>query len=185
MIECNLSEKDSLVRRLKIMLIVVLAFVLVAALSLWIYVDSESLTILWISPYRAVVPGEPPASGKVYSLPDGRHLLVLTSKSSKHPEGYCVDLAKRRIGLASVPNYVPLFRSALVHEMTLEGFGFEEEVDADWDVKNGWEEVRVRIRGLANALERLDPSFNPGESTRKMMPIGYQREIILTRGDRE
>ena len=189
MIECGLSQKKSLSRKVKMLVIIlstalITALVLIIAFWAWLEIYMTYSTIVSVSAsYRVTVPGEPPVSARLYWLGSphiggSKDLLVLTSKSSGHREFYWIDVGRREIGLPACPKYVPLLDGAIVDRSTLQGFPQGGELEAEWNKNDG--EVRIRIIGWSDAAERAEPVPDADEATRRQMPIGYQREIIFT-----
>lgn len=188
MIKCKLMRKDSFVRRTK-MIIAILVTAAVTALILisgfWIWfsrICTPEMTLVQLSPaFHAAIPGKSDASARLYSLGRDRYLLVLTSKFSKYPEGYYVNLFHGEIGLPDFPDYIPILKYALVDRRIYDGFPELGALKADWDVKNDRDEVHIRIKGFK--IE--EPGVDDEELMRKNMPIAYQSEIILKKVKKE
>ena len=175
-------------RKVKV-IIVILPTVLVTALVLiggfWLWfsrICTPEMTLVQSSSlYRATIPDKPYASARLYSLGRDQYLLVLTSKSSKHPEGYYVNLFNGKIGLPDFPDYIPLLKYALVDRRIYDGFPQLGAIKADWSVKNDRKEVYIRIKGF----KIKEPGDEDDEEWMKeILPIGYQSEIILTKASK-
>lgn len=143
--------------------------------------------LIWETDHRVLVPKDPAVSGRFYSIGSGRHLLVLSSPSLNRREGYCVNLDTQQIGLPSFSqsSYIPLRRSALVDDVTLQGYPYYGAIEADWQVGSNGQEVRIHIKGFdTDALRSIHPSRDPNDIARfarECMPIGYQKEIALAK----
>jgi hypothetical protein len=157
--------------------------ILVLAGAFYLWINTGEKKLIWASAYRVHVPGDPGASGKLYSLRNGEYLLVLTSPSSKRPEGYHINLDTHEIGLPSFSksSYIPLVRSALVDDETLEGYPFYGTIEANWEVGSDGQEVRIHIKGYADVALQVDPSCDLHELARETIPIGHQKEIVLAK----
>jgi hypothetical protein len=137
--------------------------------------------------YDVSIPGKPAVSAKLYWLGfshlgvtghGGRaHLLVLTSKSSDDREFYYIKINQQEVGLPSCFKYIPLLFGAVVDRSTLSGFPFLGTLKADWE-KNE-REVRMRITGFSDAVQKFDPN-STSEAARRSRPIAYQRVIVFT-----
>lgn len=161
---------------------IVTAALLITGAGLWLSrFWTEYTDVVRRSPYRVVVQGEPTISGTLYRL-DRRaaYLLVLTSKSAQGPEAYYIDFVAERMGLANFPQYVPLGRCALVDRETLDGIYSEAEIEADWDLQEKWREMRIRIKDFIADVYAGHDAAQRAEEGRALIPLGYQREIILT-----
>jgi hypothetical protein len=154
-------------------------------IGFWVWLETymvySTLISIWPS-YRVTIPGQPAITARLYWLGSPRvggaeDLLVLTPKSSGRREFYCIDMSHRKIGLPECPKYVPLFDSAIVDRTTLEGYPLELDLKAEWDENET--EVRIRIMGFSDRA--MKPRPDDDENARRMMPIGYQREIVLTK----
>ncbi len=167
--------------------VLVTALVLMIAFWLWLEIYMTYSTIVSVSAsYRVAVPGKPAVSARLYWLGSPRvgtmnDLLVLTSKSSGHREFYYINVGHCKIGLPGCPKYVPLFGSAIVDRITLEGFPFGGELKAEWNEND--HEVRIRITGFSDVAIKAEggPDLDEKEIAQRQMPIGYQREIIFTK----
>lgn len=193
MVESRLLQKDWLVRKAR-MIVVILSTVLVTALvmiigfCLWLELYMVHSTVVQISPYfHVAVPGEPAVSARLYWLGSPQwgnldELLVLTSKSSGRREFYYIDWDSHEIGLPIHPKYVPLFGTAIIDRVTLQGFPFRGaggELKAEWNENET--EVRIRIIGFTDVYLKAEGISDPDKWARRRMPIGYEREIICTR----
>ena len=162
----------------------VTALVLIIGFWAWLELYMVYSTVVPISPsFHVAVPGEPAVSARLYWLGSPHvgtmnDLLVLTSKSSGHREFYYINVGHRKIGLPGYPKYVPLFGSAIVDRITLEGFPFGGELKAEWNENE--REVHIRIMGFSDVAIKAEAISDPDEVARRRMPIGYQREIIFT-----
>ncbi len=161
----------------------VTALIITVGFCLWFnHVYTVERTIVHLSSlYQAEVLGKPDILARVYSLGARGEgygdVLVLTSKSSEHPEGYIVNVNGRKIGLPSFPDYIPfLNKFAMVDKWVYDGYPYYGELKADWDVKDDGKEVHIRIKGFKD--EELGGTE---ESAKKCMPLAYESEIILTR----
>jgi hypothetical protein len=159
------------------------AILLVGVFLIWVdRVYTEYSTLLRVSPYRVVIPADPGIAGKLYTIGrDSTYLLVLTSRHSRHPEPYHIKLASQEIGVPEFYQYVPLPRSAIIDRCTLDGYPMDTVVAADWEVKNDWREVHIRIRGFLYPLERDVVPVRPDNTIPQMIRLAYQKEIILLR----
>ena len=180
----SLLRKDSFVRKKKMFTTIlvtamVTALILICGFWLWFTrICTPEMTLLQLSrTYHATIPGIPSASAKLYSLGRDRYLLVFKSRSSKYPEGYYLDLFHGEIGLPDFPDYIPLYKYALVDRRIYDGFPDLGALKADLDVKKDKDEVHIRIKGF----KEKESGINDEELMRENMPIGYQNEIILTR----
>jgi hypothetical protein len=195
MIKWKMLQKDSLVRQRK-MLVIILATVLFTTLVLiigfvaWLELYMVYSTVVPISPvFHVAVPGEPAVSARLYRLGSPLvgytyDLLVLTSKSSGHREFYYIDWGHHEIGLPSAHKYVPLFGTAIVDRITLEKFPLGGELKAEWNENES--EVRMRVMGFSDAAVKAEGTSDPDEVVaRRRMPIGYQREIIFTKRQKD
>ena len=159
----------------------VTTLVLIGGFWLWFSkICTPEMTLVQSSSlYRATIPDKPYASARLYSLGRDRYLLVLTAKSSKHPEGYYLDLFSGEIGLPDFPDYIPLLKYALVDRRIYDRFPQLGAIKADWSVKNDRKEVHIRIKGF----KIKEPGDEDDEEWMKeILPIVYQSEIILTKG---
>jgi len=163
------------------------AIVLIIAFVAWFELFMPYRVVVPRSPfYHVAIPGEPPASARLYwlgtpRLGSDRHLLVLKSRYSKRPESYQIDFSKRRIGLPDFPQHIPLFGSAVVNRDTLVGFPLLGELKAEWSDND--RETRIRLIGSSDVANKA-LSHSPEqaeEAARRLIPIGYQREIIFTK----
>lgn len=163
------------------------AVLLVGVLLIWmdrVYTDYS--TLLRLSRYRVVVPADPEIAGRLYTVGrDSTYLLVLTSRHSRHPEAYHIKLASHEIGVPEFNQYIPFFRNAIIDRCTLDGYPIDAIVAADWEVKNDWREVHIRIRGLqyptkGYVLSAGRDSLVPvPETIPDMIQLAHQKEIIL------
>jgi hypothetical protein len=138
---------------------------------------------------RAIVPGEPAISTRLYQLgPYMRFLLVLTSKSPDRLNVYYIDGSSQKIGVPDFGNYRPFRKSALVSWLTCEGYPDDGAVVADWHWINDDHDLRIRVRGLRDnsAPSPLSDMLRPDlaerrvrESVPEMIQLAYGREIIL------
>jgi len=153
--------------------------VLIAGFGLWLHRAWEDSTIVVReAPFQVIIPGEPAASGRLYRLGHGDdYLLVLTSKAAEYPEGYLMKVGTREIGLPDFPQYVRIFKYALIDSSVYDGFPFLGELDAEWIRANGGRELRLRIRGFSDVAQKAEPKTP--DDVREALPIAYQREIII------
>jgi len=161
-----------------IVTVVITAIVIIGGFWIWFSsICTPEMTLVQLSStFRAAIPGKPDASARIYSLGRDRYLLVLMSRSSKHPEGYYLNLNYKEIGLPDFPDYIPLFKYCLVDKRIYDGFPeFSGALKADLDVKNDGEEVHIRIKGFK------DKESGDEELMRENMPIAYQSKIVLTK----
>lgn len=166
------------------------AFITVLMLfgAFYLWINAGEKRLIWESTYRVLVPEDPAVSGRLYETRNGWHLLVLTSPSSEHQEAYYINLDSHQIGSPSFSKsrYIPLRRSALVDYQTLQGYPYYGTIEAEWKMGSDGQEVRIHIKGYdTNPAMHVDPSLDdPNEIvrlSRKRMPIGCQREIVLTK----
>jgi hypothetical protein len=151
--------------------------VIIGGFWLWFSrVCTEEMTLVQLSPaYRAVVSGKPEIAARVYYLSfDKGHLPVLTAKSAKHAEGYCIDLANGGAGLPDFPDYVSLFKYAPVDRRVYDGVPELGVLKVDWEADDKKHEARMRILGF----QQKEPGDE--ESTKEIMPLAYQNEIVFT-----
>ncbi|MBN1506624.1 MAG: hypothetical protein JW955_07250 [Sedimentisphaerales bacterium] len=137
------------------------------------------MTLVGQSPYHVSVPARPDARGRLYMLSyDEKYLLVLTSKSSEHPEPYYLDPGSRKIGLPSFGPYrrIPFLGCALVNAHVYYGFPLEGALIADWNVASDRREVHIRITGF-----KQEELWDSDTTMKEHMPIAYGNEIVLTR----
>jgi len=167
------------------------AFLLVVGFLHWLdktYTE-ERCFVRVASSYRAVVPGEPAISTRLYQLgPYMRFLLVLTSKSPDRLNVYYIDGSSQKIGVPDFGNYRPFRKSALVSWLACEGFPDDGAVVADWEWINDDHDLRIRVRGLkhTSASSSLDHMLRPDfaerrlkETVPEMIQLAYGRDIIL------
>ena len=167
------------------------AFVLIAGFLHWLdktYTEDRCFVRV-ASSYRAIVPGDPAISTRLYQLgPYMRFLLVLTSKSSDRHEVYYIDGHSHKIGVPDFRNYRPFRKSALVSWFACEGFPDDGAVVADWDWIDDDHDLRIRVRGLSDTSgpSPLGYMLRPDladrrlkESVPEMIQLAYGREIIL------
>ena len=154
---------------------VVTSLILIFGFWIWFSrICTTEMTLLHLSGrYHATIPDMPNASAKLYSLGLNRYLLVLTSRSSKYPEGYYLNLGHKEIGLPDFPDYIPLFKYCLVDKRIYDGFPDLGALEADLDVKNDGEEIHIRIKGFK------EKESGHEELIRENMPIAYQSNIVL------
>jgi hypothetical protein len=155
----------------------VTTFILICGFSLWFSsICTPEMTLLQLSrTYYATIQGIHSAPARLYSLGRDRYLLVLKSRSSKYPEGYYLDLFHGEIGLPDFPDYIPLYRYALVDSKIYDGFPDLGALKADLNVKEGKDEVHIRIKGF----KEKEQGINDEELMRENMPIAYQSNIVL------
>jgi hypothetical protein len=149
-----------------------------AALALWLgHVWSDFTTVVRESSTRVVEVADPGVSGRLYPLGYDRHLLVLVSRSAEFPEGYFIDLGRRKIGLPDFPRYMRVGRYAIVDSRVYDGVPDLGVLDAAWKMNLGWKEVQIRVSGFAAG------ESGPGdeELLKEHMPIAYGNEIVLRR----
>jgi hypothetical protein len=159
---------------------IITVVVVVGAFWLWFSgVCTEEMTLVQSSrTYRAIVSGKPEITARVYYLGfDKGYLLVLTAKSARHAEGYCVDLANGRAGLPNFPAYVPLFKYALVDRRIYDGVPEPGVLNVEWEVDDEKHESRMRIVGFQQT------EAGDEEATKEVMPLAYQNEIVFIGGD--
>jgi hypothetical protein len=168
-------------RKRKIAVFVILAVGFVGAFSIWYYLGHRGVRFVRIADYRVSIPDKPRASGEVYSLGKGKHLLVLVDGSPARYEAYYMDLDRMEIGLPSFDpsRYTLSSHGAWVDEAALEGYPEIGRLAADWRV--GEHEVGIRITGMPPEVEKADPIDDPEEFYRRTMPVAYNTEVILTR----
>ncbi len=143
-------------------------------------VYAEYSTLLRLSRYRVVIPADPGIVGKLYSVDrDSTYLLVLTSRHSCRPEPYLVNLGKRTIGVPQLPQYVPLLRSAIVDRETFQGYPVDTEIAGDWEAKDNWREVHIRIHGFLYPREGDVAPARSDNTIPELIRLAYQKEIIL------
>jgi len=181
-------SKKSLVRKIKILfvflvLLLITDLALIFAFRLWIEMTYRDGVVAFVpsSPYHVVIHGEPAASGYLYWLGRNEHLLLLTPKSSKYDrEVYYINMCgyPPEIGLPESANFrrVPFLGGALVQRKVFEGYPFQGELKADWQVND--HEVHLHIKGFSDSAQKADPVTSP-DVYERMMPLAYQREIIL------
>jgi len=157
---------------------VVTALILISGFCIWFSrICTPEMTLVQLSSvFRVTIPSKPDASARLYSLGRDRFLLVLTARSSKYPEGYYLNMFHGEIGLPDFPDYIPLYKYALVDRRIYDGFPTIGELKADWSVKGDRDEVRICFKGFEEGLADDDD-----ELLKTNMPIGYQNEIILTK----
>ncbi len=182
------AEKDLWTGKRTTLTLCVVAFAGIAVgvfatlLGIWLWLGiayTGERTLVGQASYRVAVPSRPDASGTVYMLGyDDKYLLVLTSRSSEHPEGYYVDPGSRRIGLPDFGKYrrIPFLGCALVNASVYWGFPLDGAFAADWRTANEGKEVRIRITGMVQE----EPGGSE-EFLKQHMPIAYGNEIVLTR----
>lgn len=145
-------------------------------------VYTEDTTFVRVSSrYRVAVPGTPTISSRLYSLSyTQKYLLVLTSEASRLPEPYYIDLLGEEIGVPSLGQYqdIPLFGGALVDRECERGIVPDEVIVADWEVKDHWREVHIRIKGIKP--QGVESPAEQERCSRQVIPLGYEREVILT-----
>jgi hypothetical protein len=139
----------------------VTALVLIVGFLVWLdRVYTVDKLFVRISPYfRAIVPGKPEVSTRLYMLGGQmRFILVLRSKSSKRREEYFIDANKQEIGVPNLREYRPFWNGALVWWEAWEGFEDDTAVEADWDWIDNGKDLRIRVKGL------------PGKTSREVCP---------------
>jgi hypothetical protein len=188
MIKNNFLQKDPLVRKIKLFLfflalLLIVDLVLILAFRLWTEMTYRDGVVTFVpsSPYRVVIQGEPAASGNLYWLGHNEYLLLLTPKSLKYNrEVYYIDMCRNPpgIGLPNSANFrrIPFVKGALVEREVFEGYPLEGELETDWKVND--HEIRLRIKGFSESAQKAVPVTSP-EVYKRMLPIAYQREIIL------
>ncbi len=173
-------------RRWKILVVALtsaLASAPVTVVGFWLWFErvcTDETTLVQPSIFRVSVPNRPDASARLYSLSYAdQYLLVLSAKSSKHPEGYYLRLGTKEIGLPRFSTgYVPFFGRAFVDREVYAGYDVDATLAADWNMSydHGCMELRIRITGFKGE----QPDSVADKAMRVNMPIGYQNEIILT-----
>ena len=179
-----LPRKDSFVRKKMIITILVTTLVttvvtaLIIICGFWIWfsrICTPEMTLLQLSRrYHVTTPGMPSASARLYFLGRERYLLVLISRSSKHPEGYYLNLFHGEIGLPDFPDYIPLYKYCLVDKRIYDGFPSLGALEADLDVKKDKDEVHIRIKGFKEKESGDDEKL-----MKEFMPIALQSNIVL------
>jgi hypothetical protein len=140
---------------------------------LFMFTWGHNPTIVTLSPYDVNVPGKPPISAKVYTLKKGEYLLVLADASSGKCEQYWFCPDRKRIGVPSIPTYLPIGRHAVISTVTLDGFTYLGEYTADWIIKNNI--IMFTIKGPPDTI-RAARDFSTEDFKKE---ISYNRKIIM------
>lgn len=126
------------------------------------------------APYDVDISEAPELRGRIYSLEEGRYLLVVFIPRTAARRGFIVDVKRKEIGIPNFRTYTRLGRFALVDKMTLLGYPKPyAELVADFENADGVYSIKVTAHAF-------DPNFtDPDTKACLEAELIYNRRVVL------